>query len=554
MERRTFLKNISISTIGTFALANIPIKALSQNSPLAKAAAASSNENVLIFVQLHGGNDALNTLVPIDQYSKYIELRANIALPDSGPRAILNVDDTVLVADQVGLHPDMAAFQRLYKDGKAVIVQNVGYPDMNMSHFRGRDLVFMGLDGTSDSKPIPTTSGWMGRFLDHEYPFYPQNYPTAEMPDPIGLEFGSEMSIAFTRSKGIPMGFNIPDPEGFFNLVHGSGVDTDKFKIYTINGHANDELKFLWDFKDTTNSYAKRLQDVYNAGHNSSVEYPTTYPGVAPANFQNNPLSGQLKIIARLLSGGIKTRIFLCTIGGFDTHANQVDKNDHTLGGHAALLYHLSSAIEAFQNDLANLGQEDKVLTMTFTEFGRRVHSNDSYGTDHGTSTPVFIFGKALDGKIMGSNPNLSKLNSGGNMEFSTDYRSIYNGVVQDWFGASNQTMVDIGFDTNKYGKLNLFGTTSVDDLKLQNSPGNIKLYPNPASGQVTVSFFIRNQTDSIIEIFDLTGKKLLEKKMGNLTYGQYNIPLQINALKQGEYICFLTSNGSKASEKLVVY
>lgn len=549
MKRRAFIKNISATSAGVFALSNVPINVLAQNSPLVRAAQASNNDNVLIFVQLHGGNDALNTLVPIDQYSDYLFHRSNIALDITGKRGIINVDKSIAVEDQVGLHPDMEAFKRLYDDGKAVVVQNVGYPDMNMSHFRGRDLVFMGLDGNDDS--LNVASGWMGRFLNYEYPDYPETYPSTSMEDPIALELGGSMSLAFHREEGIPIGMNIPNPEGFFDFIDGAGIKSDQ--LYPVDGHAGDELRYLWQFKEMTSEYAERLQSVYEKGKNSTVEYPTEYPGIAPDNAYNNPLSNQLRIIARLLDGGIKTRIFLCRIGGFDTHGNQVDKNDHSVGYHAALLYHLSSAIEAFQKDLAALLLEDRVLTMTFTEFGRRVISNDSYGTDHGTSTPVFIFGSALKGAVHGANPDLNNL-KGGNMVYNTDYRQIYTSVVQDWFGANDKAMKETGFDEWIGQKLDLFGTLSNDDLKLKGQTGMMKIFPNPTTEKFQLSFFIHNQTEVTFQIFDVFGKKMLDKNLGNLRYGANTFNININMLHQGNYICRLTSKYFKTSEKLVVY
>jgi uncharacterized protein (DUF1501 family) len=328
----------------------------------------------------------------------------------------INLDDSIPVQDQAGLHPDMIAFKTLYDQNKAVIVQNVGYPDMNMSHFHGRDIMYMGVDGNDDNSGV--SSGWMGRWLDTEYPGYPEGYPNDNMPDPIAIEMGSAMSIAFHRDDGIPIGMNVQSPEEFYNLINGVG--NPETLLYRPEGHAGDELEYLWEFEAMSNVYASRLRDVYLAGTNSSVDYPEEYPNPAPANFINNPLSGQLRLIARLISGGIKTRIFLCRIGGFDTHAAQVDPSNSSYGAHAALLYHLSSSIKAFQDDLANMGLEDKVLTMTFTEFGRRVYSNESLGTDHGTSTPVFIFGKAVDGKIIGASPDLTDLNNG-NLRYSVD-------------------------------------------------------------------------------------------------------------------------------------
>jgi uncharacterized protein (DUF1501 family) len=548
MKRRDFIRNISLSAAGTITLGNIPLKVLAGNHALKAAALASSNDNVLIFVQLHGGNDGLNTLIPVDQYNQYYEYRANIAIPDHGPRQYINVDESIPVQDQIGLHPDMKDFKILYDEGKAVIVQNVGYPNMNGSHFRGRDLVFMGLDGNDDT--LHTSSGWMGRFLDHEYPGYPDGYPTSSMPDPIAIEIGSAMSIAFNRENGIPIGLNVDSPEQFFNLINGVGVHNASF--YRPSGHAGDELEYLWQFEGMSNVYASRLKDVYMAGSNSAVNYPEQYPLPAPVNFLNNPLSGQLKLIARLLKGGIKTRIFLVRIGGFDTHASQVlSRDESTLGAHAALLYHLSSAIKAFQDDMSNLGVEDKVLTMTFTEFGRRVSSNLSLGTDHGTSTPVFLFGKGLDSKIVGTNPDLSNLNNG-NIIFNIDYRQIYTSVVQDWFGASTEAMQATGFSKWVDNRIDLFGSTNIAQQGTQDQ--KFIFYPNPAHDQVQIQFWLSKPTALEITIFNTLGQSVKLIRTNELIFGNQKIAFDISSLEIGNYIVQIRGENINYKEQLIKY
>lgn len=535
MKRRDFIRNMSIGGLGTITLAGYPVRLLTGNHALKAAAMASSNDNVLIFVQMHGGNDALNTLVPIDQYNTYYKNRANIAIPDYGSRKFINVDQSIPVQDQVGLHPDMKDFKTLYDEGKAVIVQNVGYPHMNMSHFRGRDIVFMGMDGnTADT--APDSSGWMGRFLDKEYPNYPTGYPSSSMPDPIAIELGEAMSIAFQRSNGIPIGLNVSSPQAFYDLINsvGSGIDYRKVSYAWPEGYAGDELKYLWQFEGMTDIYAGRLKQVYDAGKNSTVQYPEKYPHPAPSGFIDNPLSGQLRLIARLLDGGIKTRIFLCRIGGFDTHAAQVESYDPTLGEHAALLYHLASSIKAFQDDLASLNIEDKVLTMTFTEFGRRVHSNGSYGTDHGTATPVFLFGKALKPSIQGTNPDLNDLDNG-NLKYTTDYRSIYSAVVKDWFGASDVAMQATRFSQFADNRIDLFGILNVDNavLKLKQT----KCYPNPATVSVNFQFMIEKPGSASITILNTLGQKVKHVVVDNLTYGVQTVPVSISDLKPGNYV-----------------
>jgi uncharacterized protein (DUF1501 family) len=544
MKRRQFIRNLGLASAGSMMLSGVPVKLLASNSKL-KMAAASGNNNVLIFVQLHGGNDALNTLIPINQYDTYYNYRANIAIPDSGTRKFINMDASLALEDQVGLHPDMIGFKELYDQGKATIVQNVGYPNINMSHFRGRDIVFMGGADTNDF-----SSGWMGRFLDYEYPGYPGAYPNENMRDPLGIEMGNNMSIAFHRESGIPVGINIDHPQQFFDLITTVGVEPP---IVYPDSHAGDELRYLAEMEKKSNQYAGRLKEAYDNGSNSAVSYPEAYPLSAPEPFLSNPLSPQLKLIARLLKGGLKTRIFLCRICGFDLHGQQVEQYDSTLGTHAALLYHLSSSIKAFQDDLAALGIEDNVLTMTFTEFGRRVYSNASYGTDHGTATPVFLFGKGLKGGILGNNPDLNNLHNG-NLVYSTDYRQIYTSVVQDWFGASNEAMQATGFSQWVNQRLDLIAvTTGIHEVTDRNtSPGLLNCYPNPVEKETVVSFFVRQPSAVTMKLYDITGKEVKKIETYAALYGTHETPLNMGDLNSGTYILEITNGKFKDTLKLL--
>ena len=547
MKRRNFLRNIGAVTAGSFALGGVPVKAMIPRTAIAKAALEGDNENVLIFIQLHGGNDGLNTLVPIGQYNDYYNARPNIAIPANGDRSYINVNDSLPIGRQVGLHPDMIHFKQLYDTGKAVIIQNVGYPNMNGSHFRGRDLVFMGLDGTEDD--VDVSSGWMGRFLDLEYPGYPDAYPNDSMKDPVAIEMGSAMSLAFHREAGIPIGLNVQSPAAFYELINGVGVDGAT--LYKPEGYAGDELEYLWQFEGMSNVYAERLKEVYDKGSNSTVEYPEQYPSPTHSLYKKNPLSGQLRLIARLLKGGVKTRIFLCRMGGFDTHGNQVEEYDSTLGTHAALMYHLSSAIKAFQDDLANLELEDKVLTMTFTEFGRRVYSNNSYGTDHGTSTPVFVFGKAVKSQVVGDNPNLSDL-KGGNMKYQVDYRQVYTSVLQDWFGASKETLQVARFEKFIENRIDIFGK-DISIKELEAGRLNAITFPNPVSDRLTIRFKMYMPGRAVVKLIDTTGKVVYQKQMKNLNYGSQMTRVFLNNISSGQYIFYVETDQYAESGKIIV-
>jgi uncharacterized protein (DUF1501 family) len=527
MERRKFIRNLTLGGAAGFALGGIPVSVLAGNRALKRLAAASGNENVLVFIQLHGGNDALNTLIPVSQYNEYYNLRSNIAIPDYGTRKFINVDTTIPEADQVGLHPDMLSFKEMYDDGIVSIVQNVGYPDMNLSHFRGRDIVFMGGDAYDDYQ-----SGWMGRFLDNVYPGYPDAYPNQDMPDPLGVELSGTLSLAFHREMGIPIGLNLGSPDQFYQLISSVGVDPP---ITTPDSHAGDELEYIMEFEKKSNQYAERLKNVYDAGSNSTVEYPEEYPYATQGNYAKNPLSGQLRLIARMLKGGVKTRIFLCRIGGFDTHGEQTVEYDSTLGIHASLLYHLSTAIKAFFDDLNALGMDHKVMAMTFTEFGRRAYSNASYGTDHGTSTPVFLFGPVLNPGIYGTNPDLSDLHNG-NLKYNIDYRNIYTSIVQDWFGADDQALIETGFSEWVDTKLPLVGTTGVNDLSDSGGRGiNCRIYPNPVGDQLNVFYRLEKQGTVQFTVLDTSGRVLMSiSQQGYLGDNQQS--MNISELPEGLY------------------
>ena len=523
MKRRDFIKNISLAGTAGLTLSGIPVNLLGGNAALKKMALESDNENVLVFIQLHGGNDALNTLIPVSQYNEYYNLRPNIAIPDYGTRSFINIDNTADESKQVGLHPDMLSFKEMYDTGKVAVVQNVGYPDMNLSHFRGRDIVFMGGDAKSDYE-----SGWMGRFLDNTYPGYPDDYPDDKMPDPIGLELSGTLSLAFHRENGIPIGLNIGNPEQFYELISNLGVEPP---ITLPNSHAGDELKYIMEFEKKSNQYAGRLKEVFDNGNNSSVEYPEVYP-FATRGASRNPISGQLKLIARLLKGGIKTRIFLVRIGGFDTHGEQVEQYDSTLGVHAALLYHLSSAIKAFYDDLENLGMDQKVMGITFTEFGRRAYSNASYGTDHGTSTPVFIFGTGLNPGIYGQNPDLNNLHNG-NLKYEIDYRQIYTSIVQDWFGADDDTLSKTGFNEWVNNKLPLIGTTGRNFTPVNNKL--LQIYPNPIKNDLNIFINLDKQSYIEISIF-ITGGQMIKKLKYKGKFGDNQLQIPMGSEKNGMY------------------
>ncbi len=456
MKRRKFLNISKTAAAGTFMLNGLSVSSLSA-SPLLRPFLINPSlveDRILVMIQLHGGNDGLNAMLPIAQYADYQAARPNIGIVDTGDRSFINLDTTVSSDEQMGIHPDLQSFKSLYDDDKMAVIHSVGYNNHNQSHFRSRDVWWMG--GNYDEIK---GSGWMGRYLDHEYPNYPAIYPSAAMPDPIGLEIGTTVALGFHRENGIPIALASNEPETFGDLV--GGIGTPSLHSFPDN-HYGGRLDYMNEIFGNAGDYAAQLQMRYSSGSNA-VTYPgpgyMEYPHAAPANQLVNKLAWQLQTVARLINGGCKSKIYLVKHTGFDTHDFQVDINDLSAGRHGALMYHLGTAVKAFQDDLAATGNDNKVLTLTFSEFGRRVAENGSFGTDHGTAAPMFAFGPAVKGGIIGTPPNLTDLDNKGNLLIQHDYRQVFTTALQDWLGADDDAIAAAEFTPYVAQKVDLIET-----------------------------------------------------------------------------------------------
>lgn len=545
MERRDFIKNLSLASAAPIFLNGIPVNLWAQNSALQAAASTADNDRVLVLIQLHGGNDGLNTIVPLNQFSEYYNLRPNIALSESGNRKIIKLDTTLAANKLVGLHPDMVGLKQIYDQGKATIIQGVTYKNNNQSHFRSRDIWYMG--GSYNEN---LDAGWAGRFLDKEYPNYPQNYPSTAMPDPLALEIGSAVSLMYHRNNGIPVAISINNPEQFYNLIQEVGNSALPTALEST--YYGQELKWIMEIEKKSDPYATQLKKIFDKGSNSASVYPTLYNLNAPSKFLKNNLAPQLKLVARLLAGGIKTKIFLVKLGGFDTHADQVESYNASFGNHSALLFHLSSAMKAFQDDLKLLGVEDRVLTATFSEFGRRPEANGSYGSDHGSAAPMIIMGKHVIPGIINSNPNLTNLESG-NLRMQTDYRQIFHTVLQDWLKASPEAIAATGFD--KYLKVDFINNslTSIKTDFITERFSVSECVPNPAIESTTVIVQSPNETTLEAKLYNSDGKFVETIFEGNIYNGKNNISLNFVTKQAGLYTIMFIFKNSKISKKIAI-
>ncbi len=434
MKRRNFIKNIGQLSAAPLVFNGLSLNPFATPEMLSLLNCDGIGERALVVIFLKGGNDGINTIVPINQFDTYVANRPDIALPETGVNGVIQLDSTLPIEDQVGLHPAMTAFKDMYDSGKARLVQGVGYPLPNQSHFKSTDLWLTGGDGTSPYFNLD--SGWIGRYIEAAFPGVAGN-STTQFPDPIGIQFGdSKPSLSFHDHSQNYAGVNLSgqNPANLFGLLNGLGTAPHSD---VLNSEYGSELQYIMSIENSLNAYGQRITDVYNNGSNSSTTYPDTY------------LAYQLETVARLIAGGSTTKIYLIHQSGFDTHAGQVEEIDTHTGNHAELLTNVFDSIKAFNEDLSNLGIEDRVVTGTFSEFGRRATQNGSLGTDHGTIAPLFLFGSGVNAGVSGTNPDLSNLTSSGQLidGHQTDYRSVFKSLLQDWLAADASVITNAGFD-----------------------------------------------------------------------------------------------------------
>lgn len=387
--RRDFLSKTSLLTGASLFLSQLPIQAFTRN-PLLDI---SGNENILVLIQLKGGNDGLNTIIPYYDFGHYKSKRPKIHIPK---------ERSIKLNNDFGMHEAMQPLQSLWDKGMMKVISSVGYPNPNLSHFRSKDI----WTSSSDSNKIDGT-GWLGRYIDNGLSKSKEGIPSA-------IEIGGEADLIFQSNNG-QRSINVENPKELFEIAQSG----ESFEMLNDGSNYGKELDFLRAACNTTQQYAKSINDASKRGK-------------VAAKYNGNHLSKQLKQVAKLIKGNLGTKIYMVSLDGFDTHAFQGWKHEN-------LLKELSSAIQSFYNDLSASKLQNKVLTMTFSEFGRRIEENGSRGTDHGTAAPVMMFGGGLGGsQIVGEPSDLKKEDKDGNLIHSTDFREIYASVIQNWMGASS--------------------------------------------------------------------------------------------------------------------
>ena len=506
MDRRHFLRNALPAGLAIPSLfRGYNISALVAGHPLIKGLmnAPAEGDHVLVLIQLSGGNDGLNTVIPVEFFTEYATARPNIYIPQDKALKLTGID-------KIALHPALSGLQSLYNEGQLNIIQSVGYPQPSFSHFRATDIWMTG----SDSDQILDT-GWNGRYLNYEYPNFPVGYPNPTMPDPLGIRIGSVATLNF-QGPSINMAMSITNPTNFYNLLDGVQDPAPATP-------AGKELTYVRTLAQETQQYA---QVIKNAANN--VTQQSTYPS-------NNALADQLKIVARLIKGGLKTKLYLVSFGSFDTHSRQVNATDVTTGTHANLLQNLGDAIKAFQDDLQFLQIDQRVVGMTFSEFGRRIKSNASTGTDHGSAAPLFVFGRQATPGVTGDTPTLpANASVNDNINFQYDFRDVYSTLLSNWLCVDETGLQGIMF--KDYAPLPIVNGSSCHPTS-PNLSGNslISNFPNPFRTSTTIQFQSAGGHVSI-QIVDEGGRQIQTLVDADYPAGAWSVTFNAQSLGNGLY------------------
>jgi len=336
------------------------------------------------------------------------------------------------------------------------------------------------------------------------------------------------VSLAF-MGPNTNMGMAVTNPESFYNLLDNASGNVPSTP-------AGDELAYIRLLAQQTNEYADVIKEAASKGTNKSTKYPTGGRG--------SNLAEQLKIVARLIHGGLQTPVYMVSLGGFDTHSAQVDTSDTKEGFHATLLSQLSASMEAFQDDLELLGISDRVVGMTFSEFGRRVQSNGSTGTDHGAAAPLMVFGDAVQPGIIGNNPRIpSATTVNDNVPMQFDFRQVYGSILQDWFelpSSEVKSLLGDDFNTLPIFKNNLSKIDTFADFMTQISLGTI--FPNPAKDKAVVSYRTDAGGNLQLRLYDALGRLVYVYFDRSHSAGEYEFDMDLKGLKPGNYMVQLSS------------
>lgn len=512
-SRRDFITQMGFAGGMAMLMGGMSLRTLGA-TPIAHALNAAESDRILVLIQLKGGNDGLNTIIPLYDYGYYATQRPTIRIPEA--------QITNLSAEH-GIPNYMGDLLPLWQNGQMKVIHSVGYPDQNLSHFRSTDI----WSSASDANTLET-SGWLARWLDNEYPDFINQPPET----PPALQIGGSANVLFNNGE-INMSVTVANPEQLFEIAQTG-------QLYNPEDVPNNcygtELQFMRTVANSTFRYAEAIKNAYDAGANDT-------------EYENSPIERQLALVARLIKGNLGTCLYLVSIDGFDTHASQNNT-------HPYLLSSIAKAVNSFYEDLSQGNWSDKVLSMTFSEFGRRIEQNASLGTDHGSAAPLMMFGPGLNGSgFIGNAPNLQQPDAFGNLQFHTDFREIYATVLENWLCVDKPT-VD-GLMGRPFSRVDDLGLSCATTSRPKDHIPHLlhhALYDRGA-GNITVQYELPRSTSVHISLLNMMGQEIKVLKNQREAQGkhQIHIPYRSMGLSAGTYVYRIETMGHSFSRMISV-
>ena len=512
-NRRSFLQALGLVGGGTMMLGGTTLTA-SRPSPLAQALTQANSDRILVLIRLEGGNDGLNTIVPVYDYDVYANLRPSIKLPENSLYSL---------SSDFGLPDFMSDLQSMWGDGAMKVVHGVGYEDSSLSHFRGSDIW-----ASTEADTIIET-GWFGRYFENLYPDYIVNPPEK----PAAVQIGSVGNLIFEGADN-NYAFSVANPNQLENIAENGTLHNMTDLPDCTYG---EKLQFIRGTTNTTFTYAGEIHDAYSASTNG-VEY------------LDERLGRQLSIVARMIKGNLGTKVYMVTLGGFDTHANQIED-------HANILNDLSNSVKLFFDDLNLTGHDEDVLAMTISEFGRRPDENGSNGTDHGAAAPLMLFGPGLEGNgFIGNHPSLTTLDNNGNLVYNVDFRQIYATVMKEWLcidaNTVNQALLGGTYEAIDLG----FNCSALDDDDFDTIEGfsHFALYED---NKTIIKFKNPNTEHTVVKLYNIIGQEVTTLINEMLFEGEHEIDVRQAAgrrLDTGQYIYRISVGDKNYSKSILVH
>ena len=525
MKRRTFVKSTT-AVAAASALAPSILKGKKLFDVIPNEQLSSfEDDNIVIIIEMFGGNDGLNTIIPIYN-DEYYNLRPQLGIPESVAVRYQNTD--------IYMHPALVnnivndGLMGLMDTGRLAIIEGIGYQPTNLSHFRSRDMWYSGY--VTDDPNERLLEGWLGRFIARKLPEYPLVIPE----HPVAIQMAGTLSMLLKTSIG-DMGIALTDPDSFYELGQDLAPKED---MKTGDSAFDKEFNFVHVIARQSEMYSKAVKEAYDKGKEMiKVDY-------------SDGLAQKLKLISQLIAGGLKTKVFYVKLSNFDSHAQQAN-TDYITGQHPILLNQVATAISEFLDDAMKQGWADRVVGFTMSEFGRRAYDNGSRGTDHGAASIQFAFGNYVNGGYYGEKPDLTKLDEDGNVVNQFDFRRTYTDFLQTWLGASKDDIEAVFKEPFlPIGVLKERVASVENDLKF-NRTGLIGISPVPSHGNINISFTLKKGSQTELNIFNQLGMVKKQLHTGYMEAGMHNYSCNINT--SGTYICSLMVNGRRYTQKFVI-